>query len=98
MAMDPDQRIALEVAYEAMQQSGLKLDGVPKSGIFVGECNNDFASMETNTVLGPYSATGGASSITANRISYAFGLRGPSVTMDTACSSSLVAMDAACKA
>eukprot|EP00961_Rhodomonas_salina_P134274 1805993-Rhodomonas_salina.1 len=94
MAMDPDQRIALEVAYEAMQQSQLKTQRGPICGIYVAECNNDFASMETNTVLGPYSATGNAMSITANRISYAFGLRGPSMSIDTACSSSLVAMDA----
>ena len=49
-------------------------------------------------VRAPYAATGAASSITANRLAYVFGLVGPSMTIDTACSSSLVATDAACKA
>eukprot|EP00961_Rhodomonas_salina_P080313 1080391-Rhodomonas_salina.1 len=97
MAMDPQQRVALEVAYEAMQQLGFsqgREDLERNCGIFVGECNNDFASMETKNEIGPYSATGNAISITANRISHMFGFHGPSMSIDTACSSSLVAMDA----
>eukprot|EP00961_Rhodomonas_salina_P157229 2116921-Rhodomonas_salina.1 len=96
MAIGPQQRVALEVAYEAMQQSEMRTvsDSNPVTGIFMGECNNDFASMETGTEVGPYTATGAHSSITANRISHVFGLQGPSMSIDTACSSSLVAMDA----
>ena len=67
------------------------------TGIFVGEASNDFLFMKRGEAPGPYSATGGANSITAARISYTFGLYGPALTIDTACSSSLVAMDVACK-
>eukprot|EP00961_Rhodomonas_salina_P210793 2846261-Rhodomonas_salina.1 len=76
MSMDPQQRLALEVAYEAMQQglSATAADTVT-TGSFVGECSHDFTLIDTKAAVGPFSATGGASSITANRISHAFGLR-----------------------
>lgn len=63
----------------------------------VGECNNDwghFKNLETDK-MNPFSGTGGSMSISANRIAYVFGFKGPSVTSDTACSSSLVALDTA---
>ncbi|MFO0924143.1 MAG: polyketide synthase [Pirellulales bacterium] len=54
-------------------------------------------SFRDRGVIHPYSNTGGSSSIAANRISYCFDFRGPSVAVDTACSSSLVAVHMACE-
>eukprot|EP00961_Rhodomonas_salina_P234260 3166143-Rhodomonas_salina.1 len=87
MSMDPQQRLALEVAYEAMHQAFVVMLGQwhgTATGIFVAECGSDFATHRKETAAGPYTATGIASSITANRVSHAFGLRGPSMTIDTA--------------
>ena len=96
-AMDPQQRIALEVAYEAMAQAGFRgSQHKAQTGVFVGECHRDFSHLEgARSHPGPYGATGHAASICSNRISYVFGLTGPSMTIDTACSSSLVAAHAA---
>eukprot|EP00961_Rhodomonas_salina_P166396 2242280-Rhodomonas_salina.1 len=100
--MDPQQRIALEVAYEALDQA-LSRPPDPRDrlsiGCFVTSGTSDFVSMRfSSDTITPYSGTGVSSSIASNRISHVFGLRGPSMTIDTACSSSLVALDAACKA
>eukprot|EP00961_Rhodomonas_salina_P293384 3933712-Rhodomonas_salina.1 len=98
--MDPQHRIALEVVYEAMTQAGLTTStgNKPLTGVFGGQCCNDFLSTYNLSDTTAYRQTGVAMSITSNRISYVFGLKGPSFTVDTACSSSLVAADAACKA
>ncbi|MEP0344515.1 SDR family NAD(P)-dependent oxidoreductase [Rhodopirellula bahusiensis] len=70
--------------------------------VFTGISSIDYAvaslSFEDRGELGPYTNTGSSSSIAANRISYCFDLRGPSVAVDTACSSSLVALHMACQA
>eukprot|EP00961_Rhodomonas_salina_P145132 1953299-Rhodomonas_salina.1 len=101
MAMDPQQRVALEVAYEAM----LKADLAPERlrgrsvGTFVTAGTSDFKDVGFDAKrISPYSGTGASSAISSNRLAHTFGLTGPSMTIDTACSSSLVAMDAACKA
>ncbi|WP_230255469.1 non-ribosomal peptide synthetase/type I polyketide synthase [Rhodopirellula halodulae] len=103
-AMDPQQRMLLEVAYRAMEDSGTPthdLAGRPVA-VFTGISSIDYAvaslSFEDRGELGPYTNTGSSSSIAANRISYCFDLRGPSVAVDTACSSSLVALHMACQA
>ena len=95
--MDPQQRHLLEAAYEAFTAAGLSRDALMGSygGVFVGQDKCDWSRMITGAQGGPYAATGGSSSISANRISYVLGLKGPSATMDTACSSSLVAADTA---
>ncbi|MDL1883142.1 SDR family NAD(P)-dependent oxidoreductase [Anaerolineae bacterium CFX8] len=97
VTMDPQQRLMLEVSWEALENAGYapdKLSG-SKSGVFVGICNNDYAQM----ILGGdteffdmYVSTGGAHSVASGRISYILGLQGPAVSVDTACSSSLVAI------
>lgn len=101
--MDPQQRMLLEVAYRAMEDAGQpteKVSGKPVS-VFVGISSFDYAvaglSFQDRGVINAYSNTGGSSSIAANRISYCFDLRGPSVAVDTACSSSLVAIHMACE-
>jgi acyl carrier protein len=96
--MDPQQRLLLEVIYEAFHQGGLDRKALLGSyaGIFVGQCNNDWGHMQFGNTekMNPFSGTGLSASISANRVSYTLGVKGPSAMVDTACSSSLVALDA----
>jgi len=100
--MDPQQRLLLEVAWEALEDAGLvpeRLQGT-RTGVFVGVMTNDYARLVPSDELEAidvYSGTGTAYCITANRLSYVFGLEGPSLAVDTACSSSLVAVHLACQ-
>lgn len=100
--MDPQQRMALELTWEALENaripaSSLKGESV---GVYIGSSNNDYSylSVADPTVTHPYAITGNASSIIANRVSYFYDFRGPSVAVDTACSSSLVAVHQGVKA
>ena len=100
--MDPQQRIALEIVYGALVECNIPVEdrsrGLP-IGTFVAAASADFLRFRNEGhTASPYSATGAAASIIANRLAYVFGFRGPSLIMHTACSSSLVAVDAACKA
>jgi len=99
--MDPQQRILLEVAWSALEDAGLPAEQISgtKTGVYVGISTNDYAQLESSSdqhLVDAHSATGGAFSIAANRISYCFDLRGPSMVVDTACSSSLVSTHLAC--
>ncbi|KAI0596521.1 hypothetical protein F4775DRAFT_594205 [Biscogniauxia sp. FL1348] len=100
-ALDPQQRIQLESAYEALENAGITLDEVSGSstGVYIGTSNHDYEHMlwKDPDSLPLYHAVGVSASIMANRISYFFNLKGPSVTIDTACSSSLVALHQACQ-
>jgi amino acid adenylation domain-containing protein/non-ribosomal peptide synthase protein (TIGR01720 family) len=101
MRMDPQQRILLEVAWEAIEdagQSATRLAGTP-TGVFVGVATHDYSQIQLDDSGGMdiYAATGSALSIAANRLSYLLDLRGPSLAVDTACSSSLVAVHLACQ-
>uniref|UniRef100_A0A0G4G258 Carrier domain-containing protein n=1 Tax=Chromera velia CCMP2878 TaxID=1169474 RepID=A0A0G4G258_9ALVE len=95
--MDPQQRVMLEVAYESMVSSGFSKDSLVGSemGVFIGVCNQDWNFIDIGDKASSFSGTGGANSLVSNRISFVFGLKGPSISMDTACSSSLVAVDVA---
>ncbi|NTW01953.1 MAG: acyltransferase domain-containing protein, partial [Oscillochloris sp.] len=99
--MDPQQRVLLEVAWEALEHAGLPVEQLAGSqtGVFVGVSSSDYALLQYGdpTLIDAYAGTGNATSIAANRLSYVFDLRGPSVAIDTACSSSLVAMHMACQ-
>ena len=100
--IDPQQRLLLETSYEAIESAGLPLTALSRRrvGVFVGISSNDYVQLQNRDPRGhnAYSNTGGAFSIAANRISYAFDLRGPSMAIDTACSSGLTALDQAVKA
>jgi acyl transferase domain-containing protein/SAM-dependent methyltransferase/acyl carrier protein len=100
--MDPQQRILLEVAWDALESAGETREGLrgSRTGVFVGLASVDYARIQPahERRLDAYWATGNAASIAANRLSYAFDLRGPSLVVDTACSSSLVAVHLACQA
>ncbi|MGZ9827574.1 beta-ketoacyl synthase N-terminal-like domain-containing protein [Tsukamurella ocularis] len=99
--MDPQQRLLLEVAHEALEHAGIPVDSLARSatGVFAGACAAEYGYLvggDLGAVDG-WSGTGSALSVIANRVSYAFDLRGPSVTIDTACSSSLVSIHLACR-
>ena len=99
--MDPQQRLLLEVAWEALEDSGQVPDRLAggKVGVFVGISTNDYGRLlgKSGASSEGYALTGNAPSIAANRISYTFDFRGPSLAVDTACSSSLVAAHLACR-
>ena len=103
IGMDPQQRHLLEVSWEALEDAGQTLATLRGSsaGVFIGLSSLDYSFLEQGFVdlsrIDTYANTGGAMSIAANRISYIFDLRGPSVAVDTACSSSLVAVHMACE-
>lgn len=96
--MDPQQRLALEVAYEALEDATLPVDSVRGRavGVFFGVSTWDYAMQQffpySMNNLDTYSATGMALSVVANRVSYCLDLKGPSLICDTACSSSLMAI------
>ena len=100
-AMDPQQRMLLEVAWEALEHAGIPPDslGGTRTGVMMGVYFNEYQSMLAASAesVDAYSGTGNAHSITVGRISYLLGLRGPAVAVDTACSSSLVAVHLACQ-
>jgi acyl transferase domain-containing protein/acyl carrier protein len=100
--IDPQQRLLLEVAWSAMEDAGLPPDSVAGQnvGVFVGMSSCDYGHEQlarADAIRDGYALTGSALSIGANRLSYVFDFRGPSLVIDTACSSSLVATYAACQ-
>ncbi|MBK9331723.1 MAG: AMP-binding protein [Ignavibacteria bacterium] len=99
--IDPQQRLALEVAWNAFEDAGIDISSLAgtDTGVFLGICTYDYArySSGRKELFDVYTGTGTSLSIAANRISYLFDFRGPSIAIDTACSSSLVALHTACK-
>ncbi|MBV9495834.1 MAG: polyketide synthase dehydratase domain-containing protein, partial [Acidobacteria bacterium] len=94
--MDPQQRLLLELSWEAMEDGGHRpseLSG-KKIGVFVGVCQSDYREVVTASLssVEPYLGTGSAFSLLANRLSFFYDFKGPSMAVDTACSSSLVAL------
>ncbi|MNX28828.1 Phthiocerol/phenolphthiocerol synthesis polyketide synthase type I PpsA [compost metagenome] len=100
--MDPQQRMLLEMAWEAIESAGIKPSSLRGSdcGVYVGIASADYSyrMAEDLGVIDAAFATGNTNSIAANRLSYVYDLRGPSMAVDTACSSSLVAFHQACRA
>jgi acyl transferase domain-containing protein len=100
--MDPSQRIILETVYESIESAGYSLSELKGSstGVFVGQMTDDYRDMVLHDFDSHprYAATGTSRSILANRVSYAFDWKGPSLNTDTACSSSLVALHQAVQA
>ncbi|MGW5937081.1 type I polyketide synthase [Streptomyces celluloflavus] len=99
--MDPQQRISLEVAWEALENAGIAPSSLAgsRTGVFMGVASFDFATETLHTPLDytAHATTGFAHSVLPGRISYTLDLHGPSVAVDTACSSSLVAVHQACQ-
>src|SRR4029453_8395497 len=101
VAMDPQQRMLLEVTWEALEHAGIPPDSLDgsRTGVMMGVYCTDYQSVSAVSAesVNAYTGTGNAHSVTVGRISYLLGLRGPSVAVDTACSSSLVAVHLACQ-
>ncbi|KAK6504334.1 hypothetical protein TWF506_002537 [Arthrobotrys conoides] len=100
-AMDPQQRILLETSYHALENSGLNLKEVSgsRTSVHIGALSMDYllANSREPESAAKYTSTGTEDSILANRLSWFFNFKGPSLTVKTACSSSLVAMDIGCQ-
>jgi amino acid adenylation domain-containing protein/thioester reductase-like protein len=99
--MDPQQRLLLEVSWEALENAFIPPQSLAgtRTGVFVGISSYDYSRLQFDDpeLIDAYAGTGNAHSIAANRLSYVFDLRGPSMAVDTACSSSLVAVHLACQ-
>ncbi|KAF9630952.1 hypothetical protein BFW01_g1824 [Lasiodiplodia theobromae] len=100
-AMDPMKRLLLEVSYESIENAGIPVESLMNSstGCYVGCMTNDYEMMSLHDIydIGHNAASATSEAMTANRVSWFFGLRGPSLTLDTACSSSLYALHLACQ-
>jgi acyl transferase domain-containing protein/NAD(P)-dependent dehydrogenase (short-subunit alcohol dehydrogenase family)/acyl carrier protein len=103
VSMDPQQRLLLEVSWEALENAGVNPKSLAghQAGVFVGITTSEYAQLQQKNIprqqLTAYVLQGSALNATAGRLSYFFGLNGPSIAIDTACSSSLVAIDRACR-
>ncbi|KAL9609780.1 MAG: hypothetical protein Q9167_005476 [Letrouitia subvulpina] len=95
-AIDPQQRLLLELAYEAIENAGIPLEKIQgtDTAVYTGLFTNDYGTSLLRDVdfTPKYQSTGTSNSMAANRISYFFDLRGPSMVLDTACSSTLAAL------
>ncbi len=102
VTLDPQQRLVLEVAWEALEHAGLspaRLRG-SSTGVFIGIGSSDYAQLQMPAgveSIDAYTGSGGGLCFAAGRLSYCLGLQGPAVAVDTACSSSLVAVHQACQ-
>lgn len=98
--IDPQQRILLEIAWEAIETAGWTTTGLARSdcAVYVGVSGTEYANMRLGDPSGgdAHFMTGNTLSVVANRLSYAFDLAGPSMAVDTACSSAIAALYEAC--
>jgi len=104
MSIDPQHRLLLECAWEALEQAAIDPRALAgsRTGVFVGMAANDYANMQLRSpraaqLLNSHFASGTGHSMVSGRLSYLLGVHGPSITVDTACSSSLVAVHLACE-
>jgi acyl transferase domain-containing protein len=102
VTMDPQQRLILEVTWEALEDAGLPPRDLAGSdtGVYMGLCSSDYSSQVFQSAEGiqAHASTGNSHGIATGRVSYLLDLKGPSVSFDTACSSSLVAVHHAAQA
>jgi acyl transferase domain-containing protein len=101
LAMDPHQRLTLEVSWEALENAGQAPSGLAgsRTGVFMGAASSDYVTAQIRHPedVTAYTSSGAAASFVPARIAYLLDLRGPNLTVDTACSSSLLAVHQACQ-
>ncbi|WP_330460398.1 acyltransferase domain-containing protein [Streptomyces sp. NBC_00820] len=101
--MDPQQRLVLELAWEALEDAGVAPHSLVGSdtGVFMASCWGDYAALAhyrgPDSQITPHTATGMHDGIIANRVSYILGLQGPSMAIDAACAGSLVSVHVGCQ-
>ncbi|MCR6483203.1 type I polyketide synthase [Amycolatopsis sp. OK19-0408] len=100
LVMDPQQRVLLEVVWEALEDAGIDPETLRDSdtGVFCGVTGHDYDTLWKAAPYSPHGIIGNIASVVSGRVSYTFDFTGPSVTVDTACSSSLVAIHQAVRA
>lgn len=100
-AIDPQHRLLLETAWEAVEHAGIDPATLAESraGVFVGMTHGDYQLLaaDAHAVEGPYGFTGNNFSLASGRIAYHLGVHGPAYTVDSACSSSLLSIHMACR-
>lgn len=100
-AMDPQHRVLLETAWEAVEHAGRTPSSMSgtATGVFIGMSHDDYAMVTSDAGAfdQAYAFTGNPFSMASGRIAHALGLLGPALTTDTACSSSMVAVHQACR-
>ena len=98
--LDPQQRMLLEVTWEALERSGLSTPGLHGSdtGVYIGMSTDDYAELTSTAYesIDAWNGLGTMRSVAAGRLAYTFGLQGPALLFDTSCSSSLTALHQAC--
>ncbi len=103
VSTDPQQRILLELTWEALEHAGINPESLTgtQTGVFAGIFSSDYellhAKCSNAQSVNAYFATGNSTSLAAGRVSYVFGFQGPAIAVNTACSSSLVAVHLACQ-
>src|SRR3954451_6520516 len=100
-AMDPQQRVMLEVAWEALEHAGIAPDQLAgfRAAVMMGVYYTEYQAISAANPdsIDAYSATGNAHAVAVGRIAYLLGLRGPAIAVDSACSSSVVTVHLACQ-
>jgi len=99
--MDPQQRLILELGWEALEDAGVPFEQLQgrKAGVFIGVMWNDYYRLQAQrlSLLDGYSITGNHFAFLANRLSHWLGCTGPSLSLDVGCSSSLMSVHLACQ-
>ncbi|MFD0364904.1 beta-ketoacyl synthase N-terminal-like domain-containing protein [Nocardia sp. GCM10030253] len=99
--MDPQQRLALELSWEAFEDAGIRPDAIPDTGVYFANKFNDYRAVKLSrgpAATTPFTSTGDVEGVIANRVSYFLGFDGPSMTVNASCAGSLVAVHLACQA